>query len=265
MGARTAQDVRKGMPAQRWWHLLCSPPVCCIGPNHTAYTTESIKVITWIQIHLDKCQIPELESTALFFWFHYVWKELSEMRIWSGNLARIWALASVFYGLFLRVPLAHSKEIHVSVHSWRKKTFLNVVSLRGVSFLPNMGRSDSDSSDQMGSLAQPDPSPQSCVPLSLCYRDKGCSCLFIFSSNQSQSCRGGAQSPGCSRWGAVRTKNDYYSNTALHETRSKWMAQSAPRRKRQQLFCRDHFESALMNDRKTDSQLKSLWIYRDIG
>lgn len=191
MGACTAQDVRKGMPAQRWWHLLCSPPVCCIGPNHTAYTTESIKVITWIQIHLDKCQIPELESTALFFWFHYVWKELSEMRIWSGNLACIWALASVFYGLFLRVPLAHSKEIHVSVHSWRKKTFLNVVSLRGVSFLPNMGSSDSDSSDQMGSLAQPDPSPQSCVPLSLCYRDKGCSCLFIFSSNQSQSCRGG--------------------------------------------------------------------------
>lgn len=162
-------------------------------------------------------------------------------------------------------PLGAFKEIHVSVHSWRKKTFLNVVSLRGVSFLPNMGRSDSDSSDQMGSLAQPDPSPQSCVPLSLCYRDKGCSCLFIFSSNQSQSCRGGAQSPGCSRWGAVRTKNDYYSNTALHETRSKWMAQSAPRRKRQQLFCRDHFESALMNDRKTDSQLKSLWIYRDIG
>ena len=41
------------------------------------------------------------------------------------------------------------------------------------------------------------------------------------------------------------------------------MAQSTPQL--QQLYCRDHFQSALMNDRKTDSQLKSFWIYRDIG
>lgn len=59
-------------------------------------------------------------------------------------------------------------------------------------------------------------------------------CLYFLQTNHSRV--GGAQSPGCSRWEAIRTKNDYYSNTALHDTRSKWMAQSTPRLKRQTII-----------------------------